>query len=136
MDVTIVQDKKDLGYIYVAVESEKPHTLWSEMLHPARLAIEEWGQENGYGSVIPYFEELAGGNDFISVFHTSFISFTKIHVLTTELRVGHYIILDSAIATVKSKVESPGGYLMTIKFSDGITLDVQAGPEQIWPVKV
>lgn len=77
MDTTIVQDKDNEYYLFVAVEADKPHALHSEMLTPARIALEAWGQENGYGSIIPYFEALAGGNENITVFTVSFVSFTK-----------------------------------------------------------
>lgn len=76
MVASVVQDKTEENYLFVAVEH--PATkLYSEILPKARLAVEDWGQKNGYGSVVPYFESLAGGSETVSVFSVSFISFVK-----------------------------------------------------------
>lgn len=76
MEITVVQDKSNENYLFVAVEHTGADTF-KKMFTPARVKVEEWGQENGYGSIVPYFESLAGGTDTISVFNVSFISFIK-----------------------------------------------------------
>lgn len=76
MVAVVEQDKVEPNYLFVGVEHPE-RASYSEILPKARLAVEDWGQKNGYGSVIPYFESLAGGNDVVTVFNVSFVSFVK-----------------------------------------------------------
>lgn len=78
MEITIVQDKDNEYSLHVAVDVEDNRELtFTQVLAPVRLELEKWGQANGYGSIIPYVESLAGGNEHITVFVVSFVSFTK-----------------------------------------------------------
>lgn len=76
MEAVVVQDKIEPNYLLVGVE-HPVKAKYNKILPKARLAAEDWGQKNGYGSIIPYFESLAGGNDTVTVFSVSFISFIR-----------------------------------------------------------